>query len=88
MYPYMADRCYKFHATPRSWHDAFKVCLAERAHLVILNSLQEAQHCAKTFNEYPNKSVKGNNQFNMWFGFNDLVVPGEFKTIEGMFTRI
>lgn len=80
----MEDRCYKFHATPKSWYDAYKTCSAEQAHLVILNSDQEAQDCLDMFKKYGKRTGNYLETF-VWFGFSSLVVPEQFKTIEGMF---
>lgn len=80
-YPSMVDYCHKLHRKPKSWHDAYKTCVAEQAQLVIINSAEEAKLCIDLFNQYP---VEGS--FNKKFihvGFNDLIIPGEYLTVDG-----
>lgn len=83
-YPSMPDRCYKLHTTARSWNDAFQVCAAEKAHLIILNSAEEAKLCTDIFMEYTKSTPLGNfNRGHVMVGFNDLIITGEHRTVDG-----
>lgn len=80
----MSDSCYKLHTTARFWNDALKVCAAEQAHLVILNSAEEAKLCTDIFIEYARSKPLGNfNKDHVMVGFNDFMTPGEHRTIDG-----
>lgn len=75
------------HTTPSSWYEAYEVCSAEQAHLVILNSVEEAQRCFDTFHEYYAARLEESDfdKDSMWLGFHDFVLRGKFKTVDGVF---
>lgn len=80
----MPDSFYKFHTNATVWKAAFKVCAAEDAHLVILNSAEEAKLTMDIFIEYAKSKPLGDfEKDRIMVGFNDLVTKGEHRTIDG-----
>jgi len=83
-YEQQANKCYKPHSTPKSWHDAFLVCHHELASLAVANSLEEMKIFVDNMVKYQEHSLRGNfNKKVALLGFNELTTPGEFLTIDG-----
>lgn len=80
----MPRSCYKLHTTVKSWNDAFKVCEAEYAHLIILNSAIEAKLSRDLFMEYIRSQPQAcDNKYGFMVGFNKSISTNEYRTIDG-----
>lgn len=78
------DRCYKFHLEPKNWKEAYAICRAEGAHLVVLNSEDEMRYLTKKFDKLARNDLYGpTDKHRFLIGFNDLLHEGEFRTIFG-----
>ncbi|XP_072932314.1 macrophage mannose receptor 1-like [Epargyreus clarus] len=76
--------CYKFHSVPRAWQRAHMACVAEGAHLVIINSDTEAQVIKELFAKHPRNSyVNIYSDSHAWVGFNNWGEMGEYRTVDG-----
>ncbi|RVE52735.1 hypothetical protein evm_002608 [Chilo suppressalis] len=77
-------KCYKFHRVPRTWSRAYMNCMAEGAHLAIINSDTEATVLKEIFGKNPGGSMLGNFWKDVAFmGFHDWTEHGDWRTIEG-----
>lgn len=85
MYLSMPRSCYKLHTTARSWMDAFKVCAAEQATLITINSAEEAKLSANIFMEYTraNSQLCYLNKDSFMVGLSSLVIANEYRTTSG-----
>ncbi|XP_072943532.1 macrophage mannose receptor 1-like [Epargyreus clarus] len=54
-----SDTCYKFHLTPRNWHDAKAVCEGEESSLAVINSMEERNYLVKITRDAAKNYVKG-----------------------------
>lgn len=80
----VTNRCYKFHAKPAKWQEAFRICSNEGANLAIINSEQEAELFVVLFKKYPIGSLRGTfNKHILHLGFSDLVNTDNYKTVNG-----
>jgi hypothetical protein len=81
------DTCYKLHVTPLRWREAFRTCRGEGSHLAIINSVEEAQLLVSEMEKHPEKSLPGNfDKSIIHVGFNDIINPGVYITINGRTT--
>nr|CAD7259886.1 unnamed protein product [Timema shepardi] len=71
---------YKVHVTAKTWEEARKVCIAEKAHLVVINSEAEAKAVLKIWQEYPFPKL---NPLFIFLGFNDIKGEGKYVTVTG-----
>lgn len=55
---------YKFHEQKTTWEEAVLICEEERAHLIILNSIQEVHIAQDMFNPYVQDNTTRNNPEN------------------------
>ncbi|CAG2058158.1 unnamed protein product, partial [Timema podura] len=69
---------YKVHVTAKTWEEARKVCIAEKAHLVVINSEAEAKAVLKIWQEYPFPKL---NPLFIFLGFNDIKGEGKYVTV-------
>nr|CAD7394737.1 unnamed protein product [Timema cristinae] len=73
--PFIWLNRYKVHVTAKTWEEARKVCIAEKAHLVIINSEAEAKAVLKIWQEYPFPKL---NPLFIFLGFNDIKGEGKY----------
>nr|CAD7424104.1 unnamed protein product [Timema monikensis] len=78
--PFIWLNRYKVHVTAKTWEEARKVCIAEKAHLVIINSEAEAKAVLKIWQEYPFPKL---NPLFIFLGFNDIKGEGKYVTVTG-----
>ncbi|XP_069691016.1 hemolymph lipopolysaccharide-binding protein-like [Periplaneta americana] len=71
---------YKFHATPKNWFQARKICIQEGADLAVLNSETEARSLILIWREYP-KIFDDWKEDNAFIGIHDNYKEGEFVTV-------
>ena len=78
------NKCYKFHAEPLSWHDAYLACKLEEGRLAIINSAKEANVIVGFLGEHLNSKTPDPNI--LYLGYSDLMFPYQYRTIEGRFS--
>nr|BAG54785.1 low-expression lectin 2 [Bombyx mori] len=74
-------KCYKFHAEPLSWYDAYLICKSEEGNLAIVNSADEASFITEMLSENLDRKVPDPNI--LFIGFSDLMFPFQYRTILG-----
>ncbi|CAH0724776.1 unnamed protein product, partial [Brenthis ino] len=77
----ISSKCYKFHAEPLSWYDAYLACKLEEGRLAIINSAKEANIIVGFLGEHLNSNAPDHNI--LYLGFSDLMFPYQYRTIEG-----
>ncbi|CAH0401560.1 unnamed protein product [Chilo suppressalis] len=81
-------KCYKFHRLARTWSRAYMNCMAEGAHLAIINSDIEAKVLKEIFEKNPAGSIIGGEyESNAYIGFNAWTERSDFRTIEGQILK-
>ncbi|GLH06277.1 Hemolymph lipopolysaccharide-binding protein [Gryllus bimaculatus] len=73
---------YRLHLTPLTWEEARQACVAEGAHLAVLNSQEEADALKGIFARAPAQIPGATYHHVAIIGFSDLV-EGKFYTIFG-----
>ncbi|KAM3967575.1 secretory phospholipase A2 receptor [Aphomia sociella] len=79
--PESNGKCYKYHAEPLTWHDAYLVCKAEEGNLAIINSASEASLITSYLGEHLNSNAPDPNI--LYIGFSDLMFPYQYRTVKG-----
>ncbi|XP_068626858.1 C-type mannose receptor 2-like [Battus philenor] len=79
--PHENGKCYKFHAEPLQWHDAYLVCMLEEGSLCVINSAEEASVVVSMLGEHLNNNAPDSNILHI--GFTDLMFPFQYRTITG-----
>ncbi|XP_066997327.2 hemolymph lipopolysaccharide-binding protein [Anabrus simplex] len=73
---------YKMHTNPLTWDDARDKCIQEGAHLIVLNSDQEAEVVRTYFGRKP-KLVNATSESHTHIGFHDRYTEGTYNTVLG-----
>ncbi|XP_069701697.1 hemolymph lipopolysaccharide-binding protein-like [Periplaneta americana] len=73
---------YKLHTVGNTWHGALKICEEEGAHLLIVNSDEEALALKPLWDKNPPANISGSVHNNWaWIGVHDMYKEGEYLTI-------
>ena len=78
--------CYKLHATPLNWTDAYNVCSAEQSYLAVLNNWMEVDELVKLTETGPKDWIAGSYLRGMYHvGFHNRFNDG-WSTVKGTVT--
>ncbi|KAJ8680983.1 hypothetical protein QAD02_016770 [Eretmocerus hayati] len=72
---------YKLHENLTTWNEARKICLAEGAHLAVINSKEEADLLSALFKNSQLMNRRNHANKGMFVGFHDLFQEREFVTV-------
>ncbi|KAJ8895213.1 hypothetical protein PR048_000538 [Dryococelus australis] len=80
-YMKLGEGSYKIHSRGADWLTAKATCESEGAHLVVINSEEEAQLVVNLFSHHPSSNADYKNE--IWVGVNDIEEEGKFVTVLG-----